>query len=100
MAFGAGVAHDQLWFARSTNDLVISVIGEDHSVTVAGWYASASNRIADIGAGDSYAATASGIDLLVQAMSAFTPPPLGQTTLSGQLAADLAPTLAANWQHA
>ena len=40
------------------------------------------------------------IDLLVQAMSAFSPPPLGETTLTGQLATDLAPTLAANWQHA
>ncbi|HYD04256.1 MAG TPA: calcium-binding protein [Reyranella sp.] len=100
VAFDPGVAHDQLWFARSLDDLVISVIGEDQSVTVSGWYASANNRITDIGAGDDYTATAAGIDLLVQAMAAFSPPPLGQTTLPAPLAADLAPALAANWQHA
>jgi Ca2+-binding RTX toxin-like protein len=100
VAFGAGVAHDQLWFARSTNDLVISVVGEDQSVTVSGWYASANNRITDISAGDGFTATAVGIDLLVQAMSGFSPPPLGQTTLPDPLASDLAPALAANWQHA
>jgi hypothetical protein len=100
MAFSAGVAHDQLWFARSVNDLLISVIGENQAVTVAGWYASTANRFAQISAGDVYTATASAIDLLVQAMSAFSPPPLGETTLTGQLATDLAPTLAANWQHA
>jgi serralysin len=100
VAFDAGTAYDQLWFARSVNDLVISVIGEDQSLTVDGWYASPDNRFASIGAGDGYTATASAVDLLVQAMSAFTPPPLGQTTLPAELAADLAPALAANWHHA
>jgi Ca2+-binding RTX toxin-like protein len=99
VAFDAGVAHDQLWFARSNDDLVVSVIGEDQSVTVAGWYASTNNRFAQIDAGDSYVATAAAVDQLVQAMAAFTPPPLGQTTLPTELADALAPTLAANWQH-
>lgn len=99
VAFDAGVAHDQLWFAQSNNDLVVSVIGEDQSMTVAGWYASTDNRFARIDAGDGFVATASAVDQLVQAMAAFTPPPLGQTTLPAGLAADLAPTLAANWQH-
>ena len=68
-------------------------------MTVAGWYASTGNRFAQIDAGDGFVATASAVDQLVQAMAAFTPPPLGQTTLPAGLAADLAPTLAANWQH-
>jgi serralysin len=97
VAFDAGVANDQLWFAQSVNDLVISVIGVDQSITVAGWFASPNNRLGQVNAGNGLSATAAGVDLLVQAMSAFTPPPLGQTTLPPDLAADLAPALAANW---
>ena len=67
VAFDAGGAHDQLWFTRSNNDLVVSVIGEDQSVTLAGWYASSNNRFAQIDAGDSFVATAAGVDQLVQA---------------------------------
>jgi serralysin len=99
VAFDAGVAHDQLWFAQSSNDLVVSVIGEDQSITVAGWFASIDNQFGQISAGDSFTATAAAVDLLVQAMAAFTPPPLGQTTLPADLANSLAPTLATNWQH-
>ena len=99
VAFDSGVAHAQLWFAQSSNDLVISVIGEGQSITVAGWYASTNNQFSQISAGDGFTATSSAVDQLVQAMSAFSPPPLGQTTLPTQLAADLAPALATNWQH-
>ena len=99
VAFDAGVAHDQLWFAQSSNDLVVSVIGEDQSITVAGWFASTDNQFGQISAGDSFTATAAAVDLLVQAMAAFTPPPLGQTTLPADLTNSLAPTLAINWQH-
>lgn len=99
VAFDAGVAHDQLWFAQSSNDLVVSVIGEDQAITVAGWFASTGNQFGQISAGDSFTATAAAVDLLVQAMAAFSPPPLGQTTLPADLANSLAPTLAANWQH-
>ena len=41
-----------------------------------------------------------GMQQLVQAMSVYTPPAEGQTTLPPDVAAALAPALAANWQHA
>ncbi len=99
VAFDTGVTHEQLWFARSNNDLVRSVIGEDQTITVAAWYASTNNQFGQIDAGDGFVASASAVDQLVQAMSAFTSPPLGQTTLPTELADALAPALAANWQH-
>jgi serralysin len=99
VTFDPGVTHDQLWLAQSNNDLVVSVIGEDQSITVAGWFASTNNQFGEIAAGDGLSTDAAGVDALVQAMSAFSPPPLGQTTLPAGLAADLAPTLAANWAH-
>lgn len=99
VAFDPGVAHAQLWFAQSNNDLVVSVIGEGQAITVAGWFASTDNQFSQVSAGDGFTATASAVDQLVQAMAAFSPPPLGETTLPPDLAADLAPALAANWQH-
>jgi serralysin len=99
VAFDPGVAHAQLWFAQSNNDLVVSVIGEDQAITVAGWFASTDNRFGQVSAGDGFTATASAVDQLVQAMSAFSPPPLGETTLPPDLASSLAPALATNWQH-
>jgi hypothetical protein len=99
VAFDAGVAHDQLWFAQSSDDLVVSVIGENQSITVAGWFASTDNQFGQFSAGDSFAVTAAAVDRLVQAMAAFSPPPIGQTTLPTDLANSLAPTLATNWQH-
>ena len=91
--------HWKLWFAHSGNDLVISVIGQGQAVTVADWYSSADNRLAQVTSGDGYAATAAGIEQLVAAMASFTPPASGQTTLPPQLAATLATAFAANWQH-
>jgi Ca2+-binding RTX toxin-like protein len=73
VAFDAGVAHDQLWFAQSSNDLVVSVIGESQAITVAGWFASTNNQFGQISAGDGFTATAAAVDLLVQAMAAFSP---------------------------
>jgi hypothetical protein len=93
------VAYDQLWFAQSNNDLVVSVIGENQAITVAGWYASTNNQFGQIDASDGFFATASAVDQLVQAISAFTPPPLGQTTLPTVLADALAPALTTSWQH-
>ena len=103
-----GVAHDQLWFAQSSNDLVVSVIGEDQSITVAGWFASTDNQFGQISAGDSFTATAAAVDLLVQAMSAFsrrrsarrpcrptwrTASPRPGDELAAQLAAPISPAL-------
>jgi hypothetical protein len=100
LRFDRWIAHDQLWFAQSGNNLVVSVIGQNQSVTVSNWYGAANNHLGKVLAGDGYAATDAGIQQLVEAMASFTPPAAGQTTLSPDLAASLAPTLTANWAHA
>lgn len=98
VSFATGVAHDQLWFSQSSNDLIISVIGESQALTVADWYASTTKRFAQIAAGDGFSATAAAVNLLVQAMAGLTQPGFGQLTLPTETATTLAPTLAANWQ--
>ena len=84
--FGADIAHDQLWFSRQGNDLVVSVIGTADGLTVSDWYLSVGNGnnlvLETLVAGDGYRLAAAGVDALVSAMSALTPPAAGQTTLS------------------
>ncbi|CAN5907001.1 hypothetical protein BH11PSE3_BH11PSE3_21750 [soil metagenome] len=96
---GLAPAHDQLWFARSSNDLVISVLGENQSVTVAGWYASTNNHVGQVVAGDGYVLNDAGIQNLVQAMASLTPPAAGQSVLQPAQANALTSILTANWTH-
>lgn len=96
LTFGTGVANDQLWFRQSGQDLVVSVIGTTDQVTIRQWSAGPSHRVERITAGGKSLADTQ-VTNLVQAMSAMTPPPIGQTTLSDAQRAQLAPVLAANW---
>jgi hypothetical protein len=99
LSFGSGVAYDQLWFAQSGNDLTISVIGVNRSVTVTDWFSSVADHVGQIQADGGYTLSDQGAQHLVEAMTSFSRPPAGQTTLPPELAANLAPALAANWQH-
>lgn len=99
IAFGTTVAYDQLWFARSGDNLVASVIGQGQNVTLADWYASADSHAAKVEMSDGSWISDAGIQQLVQAMAAFAPPAAGETMLPSTLAGGLAPALAASWQH-
>src|SRR3954466_9286560 len=90
---GSGIAYDQLWFAQSGQDLVMSVIGRPQSLTVADWFAGADHRVGEVETADGYAIDNSGVEQLVQAMAGYQPPAAGQTSLPPELAADLAPVL-------
>jgi hypothetical protein len=95
--FGGDIAHDQLWFSRSGNNLTIDVIGTAQRVTVVGWYESADRRLDEIRADSGYSVAGTAVDQLVQAMASLPPPAAGQLTLSQEQRDQLAPTLAATW---
>jgi hypothetical protein len=101
LALGGWFDHDQLWFANANGDLVISVLGRhrDHSVTVSDWFDSPDSHISTIKTGDGFSISDEGVDQLVQAMAAFSPPAQGHSHLSHTVADALEPVLAANWQH-
>ena len=88
----------QLWFSQSGSDLQITVDGTHEVETIGNWFASPTNQFGAIKDGKGASITAAGVDALVQAMSALTPPPMGQMSLSTTQAQQLAPVLAANWQ--
>jgi Ca2+-binding RTX toxin-like protein len=98
LQLGTGISSDQLWFRQvNGGDLEIDVIGSADRTTVRGWFDSTDYQLDSVALADGTSATAQGINNLVSAMSAFSPPPLGQTVLDQTRAAALAPTLAASW---
>ncbi|CAK7009681.1 calcium-binding protein [Saezia sanguinis] len=96
--FGEGIAADQLWFKRSGSNLEISLIGTDDKITISSWYSGDAYHIEQMQTSSGQTLAHSQIDALVSAMAAFAPPAAGQTSLTPEQQAALAPVIAANWQ--
>ncbi|MDF2444858.1 MAG: Hemolysin-type calcium binding domain protein [Moraxellaceae bacterium] len=96
VSFGSSVAHNQLWFEQLGDHLVISIIGTTDKVTINDWY-DGGTHVGQIAAGDGKALLESEVINLVNAMSAMTPPPLGQTTLTQEYQDALGVVLVDNW---
>lgn len=90
------ISASQLWFTRTANDLVISVIGTNDKVRVAQWFLSTAYRVETISASGK-ALNANNVQQLVNAMASMTPPPLGQTTLSASYNQKLGGVIASSW---
>ena len=95
--FNSGVSSSQLWFQKAGNNLVVSVIGTTDQVTINNWYTSASNQVEQIKASDGKVLLNNEVAALVSAMSTFTAPAAGTTTLPTSYQTALNPVLAANW---
>ncbi len=99
--FGAGIATDQLWLARSGNNLQIDVMGTHDQATIAGWYANTPSQLQGL-------ETVNGsmldtqLQSLVTAMATYsTAHPGFDPTVATQAPSDptLQATLAAAWHH-
>ena len=97
--FGAAIDHDQLWFARSGEDLTVSVIGTTDSVTVDDWYVGSANQLDFSTTGGLSLADVS-VQALVEAMAGFSPPALGETDLDPGAAYydSVSALIASSWQ--
>jgi len=73
LVFASDVKSDDLWFRQDGNNLVISVLGTDDSVTVQNWFSGTGNVIEEIRAGDGKVLDHSEVQLLINAMSSFQP---------------------------
>ena len=96
--FQTGIAVDQLWFAKSGNNLNVSIIGTNDRFTLTNWYLGSQYRVEQFQTSDGKRLMDSQVQNLVSAMAAFTPPAVGQTSLTSSQAASLSPVIAANWQ--
>ena len=98
IGIGGSIASSQLWFTKTNSDLQIRVIGTGDQITVKNWYSSTAYQAEQIKASDNKVLVSNKVDSLVQAMAAFTPPPLGQTTLPANYQSSVNASLAASWQ--
>jgi Ca2+-binding RTX toxin-like protein len=98
LVFGAGVAEDQLWFAQSGNDLVVSVLGTTDRATLQGWYSSAGNQLDHLELSDGTTLAAAQVQQLVSAMSAFSAPPASIADLTLAQQQSVESVIAANWR--
>jgi Ca2+-binding RTX toxin-like protein len=73
------------------------IIGTADKATVQNWYLGNAYHVEQIKSGDGKLLQDTQVDKLVQAMAAFAPPAMGQTSLTAAQQTALAPVLAANW---
>ena len=98
LQFSSGIATDQIWLRKVSNNLEVSVIGTADKMTVSNWYLGGQYRVEEFKTSDGKVLLDSQVQNLVQAMASFAPPAAGQTTLNASQQAALAPVIAANWQ--
>ncbi|WP_302794944.1 calcium-binding protein [Ralstonia pseudosolanacearum] len=98
IAFGNGIATDQLWFRRVNADLEVSVIGSSDKTTISNWYSSSAYHVDLFTTADGKRLLDTQVDSLVQAMAAFSPPASGQSTLPQNYQDALGSVIAANWK--
>ena len=73
LIFGAGIDANDLWFRRSANDLVISVLDTNDQVSLKDWYAKPTAQRMAVRSGDGKVLSLSNFNSLVSAMAAFKP---------------------------
>ncbi|MEF9387617.1 calcium-binding protein [Ralstonia solanacearum species complex bacterium KE056] len=98
IAFGDGIATDQLWFRRVNADLEVSVIGSSDKTTISNWYSGSAYHVDQFTTAAGKRLLDTQVDSLVQAMSSFNPPASGQSTLPQNYQDALGSVIAANWK--
>lgn len=96
--FAAGIAVDQLWFTKATNNLEVSIIGTTDKLIIKDWYVGSGNHVEQFKTADGRTLLDSQVQNLVNAMASFAPPAQGQTSLPSNYHASLDSVIAANWQ--
>jgi serralysin len=100
LAFGPGVGTDDLWFARSGNNLAVCVLGSTDKVVVENWYADARNHLSGIELDDGSRLNAAQVQSLVTAMSSIATPPASLDALTPAQHQTIENTITAAWQPA
>ena len=95
--FGADISIDQLWFRKVSNNLEVSIIGTTDKFVIKDWYLGDPYHVEQFKTSDGKTLLDGQVQNLVNAMAAFAPPAMGQTTLSAAYQASLSPVIAVNW---
>ena len=98
VSFLSGVSRDQLWFKHSGNNLEVSIIGTTDKVTVKNWYVGGTvNQVEEVHTATGNVLISSQVESLVTAMSSFTPPSVGTTTLDSGTYASVLSAITTSW---
>ncbi|MFJ3264034.1 M10 family metallopeptidase [Pseudomonas sp. NPDC086581] len=104
LKFGPDINSNQLWFSKQADRGVLSVgiIGTNNKISIESWYSSPQTNmsgcyIEEFQTSDGKILTYNKVDQLVNAMAAFSPPALGQTTLPSNYQQALSGVIAAAW---
>lgn len=89
--------YDNLWFEREGNNLKVSILGTEDSMTVNSWYSNKDARLFQIQTDTKTIGTAD-IELLVQAMSSFSQPNTGAISQDASLSGGFKETVTRLWQ--
>ncbi len=99
--FDWDIDYDQLWFQQQDNDLLISVIGTEANITIRNWYDTSDPAVdyivETIYDKNDVSLSSDSVASLVEAMAAFDPPALGETTLSDEYQDALMPIINEAW---
>ncbi len=97
---GEEITPEQLWLARVGDALELSIIGSNDKLTVADWYSDPGSHIEAITTKEGLTLLDTQVESLVQAMSAFSPPAMGDATfgLSQEDQNSISGLIAASWQ--
>ncbi|AHF69935.1 hypothetical protein PCH70_47820 [Pseudomonas cichorii JBC1] len=96
--FMDGIATDQLWFRKVSNNLEVSIIGTSDALVIRDWYSGAATHVEQFKTSNGKTLLDSKVQGLVDAMAAFSPPAAGQLTLPDNYKEQLSSVIAANWQ--
>ena len=96
--FGPGTNPDSLWFSRNDNDLTVSLLGSQDTVTVKEWFTGNQYHVEQFKTADGKTLLDSQVANLVSAMATLTPPSAGESSLSADYHSKLDAVLAANWK--
>ena len=88
--------YDNLWFTRDGNNLKVSVLGTEDTVTINSWYSDENARLSQIQTDMRTIGTAD-IELLVQAMSSFSQPNMDTISQDISLSNGFKETVAKLW---
>jgi len=89
---------EQIWLSRDNeNDLTVSIVGTEDAMTLKDWFASDSSKLDGIIASNGDALFMGEVLSLVDAMSSFSPPSVGELDLDAETRLALDPHLAAAW---
>jgi len=95
--FLSGISVNQIWFRHVGNNLEASIIGTTDKLIISDWHLDSANHIERFKTSDGLTLQDDQIDNLVNAMSGFAVPDIGQTELPADYAAVLDPVIASLW---